>query len=86
MAFRYRLIILLPRSKLVSSRYFMLNRQIFLLLLAYRIYFYLLIKGYELQLLPQKAEGNQDNLLSVELKQLETYEYKTGISGDEEGF
>ena len=36
--------------------------------------------------LPQKTEGNQDNLISVELKQLETYEYKTGISGDEEGF
>ena len=35
--------------------------------------------------LPQKANQSQDNIISVELNQAETYEYKTGISGDEEG-
>ena len=69
----------------MSSRYFMLNRQIFLLLSAIVFTIVSCNQGMSYNVLPQKADDNQDNLISVELKQLETYEYKTGISGDEEG-
>ena len=69
----------------MSSRYFMLNRQVFLLLSAIVFTIVSCNQGMSYNVLPQKADDNQDNLISVELKQLETYEYKTGISGDEEG-
>ena len=69
----------------MSSRYFMLNRQIFLLLSAIVFTIVSCNQGMNYNVLPQKADDNQDNLISVELKQSEAYEYKTGISGDEEG-
>jgi len=69
----------------VSSRYFMLNRQIFLLLSAIVFTIVSCNQGMNYNVLPQKADNNQDNLILVELKQSESYKYKTGISGDEEG-
>ena len=69
----------------MSSRYFMLNRQIFLLLSAIVFTIVSCNQGMNYNVLPQKADDNQDNLILVELKQSESYKYKTGISGDEEG-
>ena len=69
----------------MSSRYCMLNRQIFLILSAIVFTVISCNQGLNYNVLPKKANHNQDNLIWVELKQAETYEYKTGVSGDEEG-
>ena len=69
----------------MSSRYCMLNRQIFLILSAIVFTVISCNQGLDYNVLPKKANHNQDNLIWVELKQAETYEYKTGVSGDEEG-
>ena len=71
MAFGYRLIISLPRSK-------------FLILLAIAFTVVSCNQGLNYNVLPQKANHNQD-IIPVELKRTEIYEYRTGISGDEEG-
>ena len=71
MAFGYRLIISLPRSK-------------FLILLAIVFTVVSCNQGLNYNVLPQKANHNQD-IIPVELKRTEIYEYRTGISGDEEG-
>ena len=69
----------------MSSRYCMLNRQIFLILSAIVFTVISCNQGLNYNVLPKKANHNQDNLIWVELKQAETYEYKTGVSGEEEG-
>jgi len=63
----------------------MINRQIFLLLSVIVFTICSCNQGVNYNVLPQKANQSQDNIISVELNQAETYEYKTGISGDEEG-
>ena len=63
----------------------MINRQICLLLSVIIFTICSCNQGVNYNVLPQKANQSQDNIISVELNQAETYEYKTGISGDEEG-
>ena len=63
----------------------MLNRQMFLILSAIVFTVISCNQGLNYNVLPQKVNHNQDNLISVELKRTEIYEYRTGVSGDEEG-
>ena len=63
----------------------MQNRQIFLILSAIVFTVISCNQGLNYNVLPQKVNHNQDNLISVELKRTEIYEYRTGVSGDEEG-
>ena len=64
----------------------MINRQIFLLLSVIVFTICSCNQGVNYNVLLQKANQSRDNIISVELNQTEIYKYKTGISGDEEGF